>query len=250
MASNTQHPLIQRIEQDMVFVEGGEFMMGGKRMDREKPIHRVVLDDFHIGRFPVTQALWEAVMGENPAFFQGKQRPVERVSWNRCQEFIQKLNSFSEKFTYRLPTEAEWEYAARGGKYEKELQALEYAGSNQREEVAWWRGNSHYGSMQVGEKRPNALGLYDMSGNVYEWCQDWFGDADYYQKVLDKKLDHNPPRTPMIGTRRVVRGGSWDSVSMSSTLRVAYRYYGYPPARCQLLSSVFVSAAQISLWPF
>ncbi len=226
MASNTQHPLIQRIEQDMVFVEGGEFMMGGKGMDREKPIHRVVLDDFHIGRFPVTQALWEAAMGENPASFQGKQRPVETISWKRCQEFIQKLNSFSEKFTYRLPTEAEWEYAARGGKYEKELQALEYAGSNQREEVAWWRGNSHYGSMQVGEKRPNALGLYDMSGNVHEWCQDWYGEG-YYQKVLDEKLGQNP-QGPREGTYRVVRGGSWD-YGYVNDFRVAGRL-GYRPS--------------------
>ncbi len=144
---------LQLIEQQMVWVEGGEFMMGGEMYDDEQPIHRVSLDSFFIQRCAITQEIWQLVMGENPAQFPGKDRPIEQVSWEDCQKFLERLNEGNGK-TYRLPTEAEWEYAARGGKYESLHRALEYAGSNLLEEVAWGDENSHYGSVQVGKSAP------------------------------------------------------------------------------------------------
>ena len=153
-------------------------------------------------------------MGENPAHFPGKSRPVEQVSWNDCQEFLKKLNTLSDR-NYYLPTEAQWEFAARGGIYRAKEKDRIFAGSTLRDEVAWWDENSHYGSMKVGEKRPNALGLYDMSGNVWEWCQDWY-DESYYQECLDKGTLSNP-RGPREGTSRVVRGGSWFNVTLTTS---------------------------------
>ena len=204
----------------MVAVEGGTFTMGATAeqgsdaWDNEKPAHQVTLSSYSIGETEVTQALWQAVMGSNPSCFtsangytENLQRPVECVSWNDCQTFITKLNELTGK-TFRLPTEAEWEYAARGG---KRSQGYKYAGSNDINEVAWYDVNSYalgssspdYGTHAVATKDPNELGLYDMSGNVWEWCQDWYGSYS-----SDAQTN---PTGPASGSDRVDRGGSWGS---------------------------------------
>lgn len=201
----------------MVRVEGGTFMMGataeqGSDVDGdEKPAHKVTLtNDYYIGQTEVTQALWQAVMGNNPSsinegnYGTNLQRPVEYVTWNDCQTFISKLNELTGK-TFRLPTEAEWEYAARGG---NKSQGYEYAGSNTIDDVAWYltsqqSGTTGSGTQTVATKAPNELGLYDMSGNVYEWCQDWYSSS-YYSSTPSVN-----PTGPNSGSDRVVRGGSW-----------------------------------------
>ncbi len=203
---------------DMVAVEGGTFQMGSNDGDGdEKPVHGVTLSDFCIGKTEVTQDLWQAVMGNNPSYFKGDNLPVERVSWDDIQEFIEKLNRLTGKH-YRLPTEAEWEYAARGG---KKSRGYKYSGSENIDLVAWyWQnsGDNHLsGSWDwdmikknnckthpVGQKQPNELGLYDMSGNVCEWCSDWY-NSGYY-----KNSPRNNPQGASSGTYRVYRGGSWD----------------------------------------
>jgi len=216
----SQHPLISKIEQHMVLVEGGTFMMGSEEYGHERPVHEVELDNFYISRYLVTQEIWEEVMEENPAQFSGSntRRPVESISWHQCQKFLKKLNELSD-YSYRLPTEAEWEYAARGGRYRSLLNGkidnLTYAGSNYLEEVAWWDENSHEETQPVGRKRPNALGIYDMSGNVDEWCQDWY-DRDYYQSCVDNQITNNPPG-PTSGGTKVVRGGSWFNSMLTIT---------------------------------
>ena len=188
---------------EMVYVEGGTFQMGATEeqgedaFDREKPVHRVTLSSYLIGKHEVTQALWEEVMGSNPSYNkQGGDYPVERVSWNDCQEFIEELNDRTG-MKFRLPTEAEWEYAARGGNRSK---GYKYAGSNNLNEAGWYDGNSGNHTHPVGEKKPNELGLYDMSGNVYEWCQDWYGD-------YSSEAQTNPTGL-QSGRSRVLRGGS------------------------------------------
>ena len=188
----------------MIPVEGGTFTMGATAeqgsdaYDWEKPAHEVTLSSYCIGDAEVTQALWQAVMGSNPSYFTGNlQRPVERVSWNDCQTFITKLNQLTGK-TFRLPTEAEWEYAARGG---NKSQGYKYAGSNTLGDVAWYDGNSSSTTHPVATKAPNELGLYDMSGNVWEWCQDWYGS---YSSGAQTN-----PTGPTLGSARVYRGGSW-----------------------------------------
>ena len=188
-------------EIEMVYVEGGTFTMGatdGKAKDREKPAHRVTLDSFSIGKFLVTQRLWKAVMGSNPSHFKGNNLPVERVSWKNVQEFLQKLNALTGK-NYRLPTEAEWEFAARGG---NSSCSYRYSGSNNVDDVAWHWHNSRNSTHGVGAKAPNELGIYDMSGNVAEWCQDWYGSYS--------SLPQYNPIGPVSGTSRVIRGGSWN----------------------------------------
>lgn len=182
----------------MVYVDGGTFEMGSSSGDSdERPVHSVTLSSYYIGETEVTQELWQAVMGSNPSSFTGNQRPVERVSWNDCQEFIEKLNTLTgEKF--RLPTEAEWEYAARGGNKSK---GYEYAGSDNLGDVAWYSDNSESCTHEVKGKLPNELGLYDMSGNVWEWCSDWYGAYSSGAQV--------DPAGPATGSSRVVRGGSW-----------------------------------------
>jgi formylglycine-generating enzyme required for sulfatase activity len=189
---------------DMVAVKGGTFKMGctsgqSDCDDDEKPVHSVTVDDFYIGKYEVTQAQWKAIMGSNPSHFDdcGSNCPVKKVSWKKVQEFIKKLNQKTGK-NYRLPTEAEWEYAARGGSKSK---GYKYAGSNSIGTVAWYNDNSGSETHPVGQKQPNELGLYDMSGNVYEWCSDWYGDYS--------SSSQTNPKGPSSGSNRVLRGGSW-----------------------------------------
>ena len=187
---------------DMIAVEGGTFTMGATEeqgryaSESEKPAHLVMLSSFYIGKTEVTQELWRAVMGSNPSGFPDNRRPAEKVSWNDCQEFITKLNELTGK-TFRLPTEAEWEYAARGG---NKSQGYLFSGSNTYEDVAWYNCDQ---TSTVATKAPNELGIYDMSGNVSEWCSDWYDDYYY------SNSPQSNPTGPETGTYRVTRGGSW-----------------------------------------
>lgn len=209
MQSFIQTLLNSSIRFKMIKVEGGVFEMGGKS---SLPVHKVQLRDFWIGELPVTQELWEAVMGKgkNESNFKGKRRPVENVSWVKIsEEFLPALNRFTESMRpvgtiYSLPTEAQWEYAARGGKLSK---GFEYAGSYKLDDVGLYDKNSHMETKPVGLKLPNELVLYDMSGNVWEWCCDWY-DSYYYEfcKVRGIALD---PSGPKDGKDRILRGGSW-----------------------------------------
>ena len=185
---------------NMIKVEGGTFTMGATPemtdpKDNEKPTHQVTLSSYYIGETEVTQALWQAVMGSNPSQFAGDNLPVERVTWEYCQAFIAKLNSLTGK-NFRLPTEAEWEYAARGG---NKSNGTQYSGSSNIDEVAWYSDNSSSMTHPVKTKKANELGIYDMSGNVWEWCQDWRGS--YSSESL------NNPTGPESGIERVRRGG-------------------------------------------
>ena len=197
--------VIKKLAENMVLVEGGTFTMGATAeqgsdaYDREKPTHQVMLSTYYIGKYEVTQAEWQAVMGTNPSSFKGDNFPVEQVSWDDCQEFIRKLNEMTGK-NFRLPTEAEWEYAARGG---NKSGGYKYAGGNNVDNVAWFEDNSGSKTHPVGTKRDNELGLYDMSGNVLEWCQDWLGDYS--------SASQTNPQGPATGTNRVLRGGSWSN---------------------------------------
>ena len=210
--------VVNGVEFVMVGVKGGTFTMGATSeqledaYEDEKPAHRVTLSSFSIGQIEVTQQLWQAVMENNPSQFTGNAlRPVENVSWDDCQEFIARLNTLTGK-TFRLPTEAEWEYAARGG---SKSRGYIYAGSNTLGEVGWYDVNcylidpnsSNYGPHAVATKRPNELGLYDMSGNVWEWCLDWFDDYAY-----GAQTDPTGPASPPSEAYpyRVHRGGAWD----------------------------------------
>ena len=184
---------------NLIFVKGGSFMMGSNEYEREKPIHKVTVSDFYIGKYEVTQKEWQEIMGNNPSSFKGDDLPVETVSWNDVQEYITKLNAKTGK-KYRLPTEAEWEYAARGGNKSRNYT---YSGSNSIDEVAWYSSNSGSKTHSVGTKRPNELGIYDMSGNVWEWCSDWYG-VDYYKSSPEQN-----PKGASNGDMRLLRGGSW-----------------------------------------
>ena len=208
----------------MVRVEGGTFTMGATEeqmshlWDKEKPAHLVTLSTFSIGETEVSQELWEAVMESTPSYFKGPEHPMESVSWDDCQDFIQQLNAATGK-SFRLPTEAEWEYAARGGNRSR---GYKYAGSNNLDEVGWYWENSgdsrqsgewssdkltsnHCQTHPVAQKQSNELGLYDMSGNVWEWCSDWY-DFNYYSSSSQTN-----PKGPTSGYFRVSRGGSCDS---------------------------------------
>ena len=228
---------LANLDQHMVPIEGATFEMGGEGY-QAKPIHSVQLDDFYLCRYPVSQQLWQEVMGDNPEElrFENRHRPVERVSWNDINnQFLPALREKTGDNSYCLPTEAQWEYAARGGKWraarrEVKVPALEYAGSNNPKEVSWYDRNSSSETNLLGCKRPNALGLYDMSGNVREWCQDWF-DRDYYQTLKDKYGDAPAinPKGPGSGTYRVVRGGSWDNYL--NDCRVSDRIGNLPSSR-------------------
>ena len=203
----------------MIAVEGGTFMMGSSdddsdAYDREKPRHQVTLSSFSIGETEVTQELWQAVMGSNPCYFKGSKLPVEKVSWNDCQTFITKLNQLTG-LTFRLPTEAEWEFAARGG---TQSRGYIFSGSNTIGDVAWYTDNSGNSTHPVATKAPNELGIYDMSGNVWEWCQDWYGDYSSGSQIN--------PTGPSSGSLRVRRGGSWGHVA--TNCRVASRENNSP----------------------
>ena len=228
----------------MVRVDGGTFTMGATdeqgsdAYDIEKPAHEVTLSTFSIGETEVTQALWEAVMGSNPSYYKdNSENPVEQVSWDDSQEFIKKLNSLTGK-SFRLPTEAEWEYAARGGSKSRKTK---YSGGSDVGSVAWYDKNAYYvgkdgkkdesspnyGTHPVKGKSPNELGLYDMSGNVWEWCED------YYDSIFYASSPMSNPKGPSTGSNRVRRGGSWN---LNARLcRVSYRNYNTPDFRyCSL----------------
>ena len=203
----------------MIPVEGGTFTMGATSEmenpdDNEKPTHQVTLSSYYIGETEVTQALWKAVMDSNPSGLEGDDLPVEYVSWNDCQTFISKLNALTGK-NFHLPTEAEWEFAARGGNQSRHTQ---YSGSSRIDDVAWNRGNSGDKMHPVKTKQPNELGIYDMSGNVWEWCQDWNGDYSSYAQTN--------PTGASSGSRRVYRGGSW--FYPPRLCRSSFRRYGMP----------------------
>ena len=200
----------------MVFVKGGMFAMGdiwGDGGSDEKPVHNVTVSDFYIGKYEVTQAQWQEIMGSNPSYFDynSDKHPVDNVSWEDVQEFITKLNQKTGK-KYRLPTEAEWEYAARGGYNYK------YSGSDTLTDVAWYYDNSGQKTHSVGQKRPNKLGVYDMSGNVWEWCQDWYGSYS--------SASQTNSTGPSSGSNRVFRGGGWGTSALAC--RVSCRNYSTP----------------------
>ena len=197
--------LLEKLNNDMVYIEAVEFTMGatkeqkGEANSDEKPAHPVVLNCFNLCKYEVTQELWEAVMGDNPSHFKGKNLPVENVSWDDCLKFIMKLNELTGK-KYRLPTEAEWEYAARGG---SNSMHYKYSGGNSLEYVSWYFHNSMDKTHTVGMMKPNELGLYDMSGNVWEWSQDWYGS-------YGKKTAYYPTG-PIKAYNKVFRGGGYDN---------------------------------------
>lgn len=244
----------------MVEVEGGTFMMGATpeqgndAWDYEKPPHEVKLDSYYIGKYPVTQEEWEQIMGNNPSHFKGIVRPVESISWYDAVEFCNRLSEIEglspayrinkdridpynesknddKKWTvvcdfeakgYRLPTEAEWEYAARGG---KKCKKTKYSGSNNLKEVGWYKENSSENIQNVGTRDYNELEIHDMSGNVWEWCWDWYGPYTSMSKTN--------PKGAKSGSNRVLRGGGWGSDA--GYCRVAYRGYFSPEYRCGTL---------------
>lgn len=210
----------------MVNVDGGTFLIGAQKDDSsqkeydkdaypiESPVHSVTLADYSIGIFEVTQAQWMAAMGYNPSIHQGDNLPVENVSWSQIQEFINLLNQKSG-LNYRLPTEAEWEYAAKGG---IKSQNNKFSGYSVLAACGWYYSNSESSTHEVGKKYPNELGIYDMSGNVREWCNDWFG---YY--TTDKA---NNPQGPNNGNMKINRGGSWSTPAINC--RNSYRHTDFP----------------------
>jgi formylglycine-generating enzyme required for sulfatase activity len=205
-----------------VWIEPGSFRMGSDDKDVEdadqKPAHMVTLSKgFYLQTTEVTQRQWLAVMGTNPSFFEGLDRPMEMVSWGDAKEFLKKLNAKEKESRYRLPTEAEWECACRAGGQEPDEAA-------NLDEVAWWGMNSSNETHPVGQKQPNAWGLFDMRGNVLEWVEDWYDSGTY---ARGQRLD---PAGPGSGSSRVVRGGSWDFFN-SDYFRCAYRYYREPGYR-------------------
>ncbi|MBI5408249.1 MAG: formylglycine-generating enzyme family protein [Nitrospirae bacterium] len=221
---------------EFVFVKGGCYQMGcgdwtSDCDSDEKPVHEVCVDDFYMGKYEVTQRQWKEIMGNNPSYFKncGDDCPVENVSWDDVQEYIKKMNQKitphspplskgGNKGGYRLPTEAEWEYSARsGGKKEK------YSGGDDVGSVAWYDSNSGSTTHPAGQKKPNGLGLYDMSGNVWEWVDDWYGE-DYYMNS-----PKNNPKGPSSGSYRVLRGGSWYDDPRG--MRSANRYRANPGGR-------------------
>ena len=210
----------EAIPDGFVVVKGGTFVMGSPETETERSEdelqHLVTLDDFYISPFEVTQREWRELMGNSPSQTNPgcDECPVTNVSWNDIQVFLKKLNARHPKRGYRLPTDAEWEYAARGGNQSK---GYKYAGSNEDDlkSVAWFAFNSDYaGTRPVGKGLPNELGLYDMSGNVYEWCSDWWAPSKSNGPVKN-------PRGPASGNDRIIRSGSWSNYP--ETCRVSNR---------------------------
>lgn len=224
---------VNDIRVKMLKIEGGSYWMGAQNSDPdglnydkyagraddwyegrdESPVHQVSVDDFYLGETEVDQKLWEAVMGNNPSRHIDAQcdLPVDSVSWYDCQKFIQKLNSITGK-TFRLPTEAEWEYAALGG---KNGQRFKYSGSDKLTDVAWTTDNYGVKTHRLKVKQPNALGLYDMTGNLWEWGEDWYGSYD--------------PSQPQTSKRKVLRGGGW--LADARYFRNTYRDLAFPDIR-------------------
>ena len=208
----------------MVFVEGGTFVMGtdsvafGVGRD-ETPAHKVTVSDYYIGKYEITQKQWKSIMGDNPSHYQEDENlPVENINFYDAVAFIRHLNDLTG-LNFDLPTEAEWEYAAQGGKYGG---GFIYSGSNNPENVAWYQNNSSGKTKMIGKKMPNALGIYDMSGNVWEWCRDYY-DSTYYQHVTDT-ID---PQGAVLSAQRNMRGGS---VQLESTYCRVTNREGYDPS--------------------
>ncbi|MBR5784614.1 MAG: formylglycine-generating enzyme family protein [Bacteroidales bacterium] len=227
LALTTTHGQVETFSVDgilfnMIPVQGGTFTIGCTKeqsdecWDIEKPEHKVIITGYYLAETEVTQELWEAVMGNNPSTFKGSKRPVENISWDDAQEFIKRLNKKTGR-KFRLPTEAEWEFAARGGNLTKRNK---YCGSNNLDDVAWYDENAEAQTHEVKTKQPNELGFYDMSGNVWEWCNDWF-------TVYTVHSETNPQGVPK-GFRRILRGGCWNSYS--SFCRVSHRDSYIPSA--------------------
>lgn len=196
--NQTDKSIINTLE--MIKVEGGTFQMGNsvETSNGSYPIHTVTVNSYEISKYEVTQLLWETLMDNNPSSFKGNNLPVENINWSDAQTFILKLNQ-NTGLKYRLPSEAEWEFAARGGNNSKDFK---YSGSNSISDVATEDGNS---TKPVGSKQPNELGIYDMTGNVWEWCYDWYSNEYYSISPSDN------PQGPDTGTARIIRGGGWSN---------------------------------------
>ena len=229
--SNVLQFVVEGVPFEMVEVRGGTFTMGASSASEswgdDRPTHKVTVDDYYIGETTVTQGFWQAIMGTTLTDFAsqlgvctygvGDDYPMYFISWDDCEEFIGKLNEITQ-MNFRLPTEAEWEFACRGGKNSKKYK---YSGSNDIDEVAWYSDNSNASTQPVATKAPNELGIYDMSGNVWEWCSDWFG---FYTRD-----SQDNPTGPASGDDRVMRGAGFSSYADETLLHT--RYYGNP-AKC------------------
>jgi formylglycine-generating enzyme required for sulfatase activity len=222
---SAEERIIRNLVNNMVYVSGGTFTMGATSeqgsdaYDYEKPTHSVTLSSYYIGKYEVTQSEWMVVMGGNPSYFKGDDRPVENVSWDDCQTFISRLNSLTG-LSFSLPTEAQWEFAAGSGNSNR---IYKYSGSSNVSDVAWYDDNSGGTTHDVGKKSANELGLYDMSGNVWEWCRDWYGNYSSNSQTN--------PTGPYNGSCRVLRGGSWRIIAgfcrvpARGNFAPDYRYY-------------------------
>jgi formylglycine-generating enzyme required for sulfatase activity len=228
-APQTALDLGKGVKLELVLIRPGSFMMGdGTGGDDEKPVHKVTLTKpFYIGKYKVTQPQWEALMGSNPSIAKDPKNPVERVSWEDCKAFLQKLDAkFGDKVVkFSFPTEAQWEYACRAGKTTK------YCFGDKEADLgryAWFIENSKDKIHPVGEKKPNAWGLYDVHGDAWEWCADWY-DKAYY-----KTSPANDPPGPASGIFRVCRGSSWES--MAPDCRCGFRLFAVPSDRFPYIS--------------
>lgn len=224
---------------DMVYVEGGEFLMGddSSAYESERPPHRVKTSSFYIGKYLVTQGLWKTITGQNPSRYQGDKHPVERVSWNESRKFIKNLSEITDK-PFRLPTEAEWEYAARGGLYS---QGFTYAGSDKLKQVGWYEENSDGETHDVGQKLANELGIYDFSGNVAEWCEDdWHDSYLGAPEVASGWVD-----APKRSTTRILRGGNF--LSRQDACRSAYRDKTAPASTTDFIGFRLCLSIQLGL---